>query len=112
MLEVTKNAPQMAIIQLGVAFRNYFRGTAKRPTFHKKGKRDSFTITNDQFSVLGKKIRIPGLGWVRMREALRFDGKVLSATVSRTADKWFVSISVETEVTDQANVETPTSVQG
>jgi len=31
-----------------------------------------------------------------MRESLRFEGKILSATVSRRADKWFVSINVET----------------
>ena len=31
-----------------------------------------------------------------MREALRFTGKIMSATVSRVADKWFVSITVET----------------
>jgi putative transposase len=30
-----------------------------------------------------------------MREALRFTGRVLSATVSRSADRWFVSIQVE-----------------
>ncbi len=98
MLEVTKNAPQMAIIQLGEAFKNFFAGRSKYPQFKKKGKsRDSFTITNDQFSVDGSRIRIPNLGWVRMRESLRFNGKILSATISRTADRWFVSISVDTK---------------
>jgi len=42
------------------------------------------------------RIRIPNLGWVRMRESLRFTGKLLSATVSRVADRWFVSITVDT----------------
>ena len=32
-----------------------------------------------------------------MRESLRFTGKILSATLSREADKWFVSITVDTE---------------
>ncbi|MBW6485811.1 MAG: transposase [Syntrophobacterales bacterium] len=96
MLEVTKNAPQTAIMQLGQAFRNFFNGSAKHPRFHKKGLHDSFTITNDQFDVKGKRIRIPNLGWVRMCESLRFEGKIMSATISRTADKWFVSITVET----------------
>ena len=36
------------------------------------------------------------LGWVRMRESLRFTGKILSATISRVADRWFVSITVDT----------------
>jgi len=96
MLEVTKNAPQMAIIQLGQAFQNFFAGRAKYPKFKKKGVCDSFTLSNDQFSIDGSRIRIPNLGWVRMREPLRFAGKIMSATVSRVADRWFVSITVDT----------------
>lgn len=95
MLEVTKCAPQMAIIHLGDAFKRFFSGHAKYPQFKKKGHHDSFTITNDQFQVKGSRIRIPNLGWVRMRESLRFVGKIVSATVSRTAQRWFVSITVE-----------------
>ena len=96
MLEVTKCAPQMAIIQLGEAFKNFFAGRARYPQFRKKGVHDRFTLTNDQFTVEGCRIRIPNLGWVRMREPLRFAGKIMSATVSRVADKWFVSITVDT----------------
>ena len=97
MLEVTKNAPQMAIIQLGHAFQNFFAGRAKYPKFRKKGVHDRFTLTNDQFTIKGKRVRIPNLGWMRMREALRFTGKLMSATVSCVADRWFVSITVDTE---------------
>jgi putative transposase len=32
-----------------------------------------------------------------MRESLRFVGKIVSATISRTAHRWFVSITVETQ---------------
>lgn len=93
MLEVTKCAPQMAIIQLGAAFKNFFAGRAKYPKFRKKSLHDRFSLTNDQFSIDGSRIRIPHLGWVRMRETLRFTGKIMSATVSRVADRWFVSIT-------------------
>ncbi len=96
MLDVTKNAPQMAIIQLGNAFKNFFAGRAKYPTFRKKGVRDRFTLTNDQFSIDASRIRIPHIGWVRMRETLRFNGNIMSATISRVADRWFVSITVDT----------------
>ena len=96
MLEVTKNAPQMAIIQLGQAFQNFFAGRARYPQFRKKGVHDRFTLTNDQFDIDGSRIRIPNLGWVRMRETLRFAGKIMSATVSRVADRWFVSMAVDT----------------
>lgn len=97
MLEVTKCAPQMAIIQLGEAFKHFWAGRAKHPKFRKKGMHDRFTLTNDQFSIDGRRIRIPNLGWVRMRESLRFTGKIMSATVSRVADRWFVSITVDTQ---------------
>lgn len=97
MLEVTKNAPQMAIIQLGQAFQNFFAGRARYPRFRKKGVHDRFTLSNDQFGIDGCRIRIPNLGWVRMRETLRFAGKIMSATVSRAADRWFVSITVDTQ---------------
>jgi putative transposase len=96
MLEVTKCAPQMAIIQLGQAFQNFFAGRARYPQFRKKGVHDRFTLTNDQFDIDGSRIRIPNLGWVRMREPLRFAGKPMSATISRVADRWFVSITVDT----------------
>lgn len=95
MLEVTKNASQMAIMQLGDAFKNFFANRAKYPTFRKKGRDDRFTLTNDQFVVNSSRIRIPHLGWVRMRESLRYAGKIVSATISRCAYKWFVSITVE-----------------
>lgn len=97
MLEVTKNAPQMAIIQLGQAFQNFFAGRARYPQFRKKGVHDRFSLTNDQFSIDGSRIRIPNLGWVRMRESLRFAGKVMSATISRVADRWFVSVTVDAQ---------------
>ena len=37
------------------------------------------------------------IGWVRMREPLRFVGKIMSATISRVADRWFVSVTVDTQ---------------
>ncbi|MCC5612041.1 transposase, partial [Nostoc sp. CHAB 5834] len=48
-------------------------------------------------TVDGCRVRIPNLGWVRMREPLRFSGSLKGATVSRTAHAWFISIRVETE---------------
>ncbi len=95
MLEVTKNAPQMAVIHLGQAFKNFFAGSAEYPTFKKKGRHDRFTLTNDQFAIKGRKVHIPKLGWVRMDEMVRFVGKVLGGTISRIADRWFLSVTVE-----------------
>ena len=95
MLEVTKCSPQEAIIQLGNAFKRFFKGESKYPQFRKKGKNDRFSLTNDQFKIIGRKIKIPNLGWVKMTENLRHQGKILSAKVFKKANKWFVSIAVE-----------------
>jgi len=38
---------------------------------------------------------VPKLGRVNMAESLRFQGKILSARISKTASWWFVSITVE-----------------
>ena len=99
MLLVTKCAPQNAIRDLGRAFRNFFRNPEhfKHPKFKKKYVNDSFTLSNDQFRIEGSCIRIPLLGWVRMHEPLRFrNARLLSATVSRRADGWYVSFACET----------------
>jgi putative transposase len=69
---------------------------AHEPQFKKKDRRrDSFYVANDKFSVSDKVIRLPKIGDVAMTEALRFEGKILGATVSRTAHRWFVAIQVE-----------------
>ncbi len=54
MFDVTKCSPQEAIIQLGKAFDNFFKGRAKYPQFRKKGINDKFSLTNDQFKIIGK----------------------------------------------------------
>ena len=69
---------------------------AHEPQFKKKGRcRDSFYVANDKFSVSDKTIRLPKIGDVVLTEALRFGGKILGATVSRTGNRWFVAIQVE-----------------
>jgi putative transposase len=96
MLDVTKNAPQIAIMQLGRAFENFFAKRTGYPVFRRKGRDDRFAMSNDLFRIEDKRIRIPKLGWVRMREALRFTGRIISASISRVADDWYASITVDT----------------
>ena len=99
MLEVTKCSPQLAIMQLGDAFKRFFKGESKYPQFRKKGVNDRFSLSNDQFKLKSKNnkphIQIPNLGLVRMTEHLRYNGKILSAKVFTKGSKWFVSIAVE-----------------
>jgi putative transposase len=97
--DVHKDANQQPFTHLATVFQKFFRHEAAYPTYKKKGQHDSFYISNDKCAVHGKRFRIPRLGWVRMREALRFEGQLMSAVVSRTADRWFVSLAVRLEVT-------------
>lgn len=45
--------------------------------------------------MVDRKLKLPRVGWVRMKERLRFSGQVKSVVISRKADKWFAAISVE-----------------
>lgn len=96
--ESPKDANQQVFSQLNDAFQRFFKKQSQYPKFKKKGvSHDSFYVSNDKFDVQGNRIKLPKIGWVKMREALRFNGKMISATVSRTADRWFVAIHVEVE---------------
>ena len=83
MLEVGKCAPQQAVKNLGTAFNRFFKKQGGYPKFKKKGEHDSFRCDNgpakkgaDAVQIKGRKIKIPRLGWVRMREHLRFQGQI------------------------------------
>lgn len=96
--EVTKCAPQYAIIDFDKALHNFLSnpGHFNYPTFRKKFVNDSFRMSGDDVVVEGSRIRIPKLGWVRMHEALRFQGaKILFATISRSAGDWFIGFQLE-----------------
>ncbi|MCI0676999.1 MAG: transposase [Phycisphaerales bacterium] len=112
MFDVTARAAEDAIIDLGMGFRSFFEKRGGYPRFKKKGARDSFCAASagSRFRVDGKKIKLPVVGWVRMREAVRFTGKLKRATVSREADRWFVSVLVETD--DIKPVEQPCAAVG
>ncbi len=70
-----------------------------KPKFKKKGKsKDSFYIGGDQIKIERQKVKIPNLGWVKLREDIRFQGKILNATVSRIADRWFISFAIKSSM--------------
>ena len=98
MYEVSKCCPQQSIRNLGTAFDRFFKGVSERPKFKKKGVHDSFYLDNLNFKIKGKQIYLAKIGWIRMSEEFRYeDAKLLSATISREADQWYVSISCEVQ---------------
>ncbi len=99
MSELHRDARSEAFRRVDKAYRAFFNNPAqtKKPTFHKKGLKDSFYIANDKFALYadGKHVRLPRIGKIRMLESLRFAGKIMGAVVSRKADRWFISIQVD-----------------
>ena len=110
MYEVSKCAPQEALRDLDRAFQNFFRGIREGrqigfPKFKKKYERDSFRLTGT-IKIEGNQIQLPRLGRIRLKEISKVKGKILSATLVREADRWYVNLAVEVERPD------PQPVQG
>jgi putative transposase len=100
--EVSAHIGQSALKDLNVAFERFFKSVKGEgpkvgyPRFKKKGERDTARIY--EVTLAERHLRVPNVGWIRLKETCRergFDGRVLSATISRRADRWFVSLAVE-----------------
>ncbi|MDE0638650.1 MAG: transposase [Candidatus Poribacteria bacterium] len=93
-------ANKSIFVNLSAAIANWVGKRTKFPKFKKRGKKDSFTTNNQSVQVDGKRIKLPKIGWVKMFQELRWSGKIMKVTVSRTAHRWFVSITIDTENTE------------
>ena len=99
--KVDSQALQQSLINLDSAYRNFFRrvkqGTTPGfPKFKKKSSEQSYkTVNCNQIPVPIKnnKIRLPKLGYVKVKQDRRIMGTWTSMTVRRTASmKYFVSV--------------------
>lgn len=121
MYESSKCAPQEALRNLDKAFANFFRrvqlkkqgklkGNVGFPKFKsKKCGLGRFRLTGTN-RVFEKHIQLPRLGKLKLMERgyLPTAGvKVLSATVSEQAGRWFVSLQVETDMPDPVTSDKP-----
>ncbi|MHA2165257.1 MAG: RNA-guided endonuclease InsQ/TnpB family protein [Candidatus Hodarchaeales archaeon] len=115
MYEVSKCIPQEALRDLDRAYQNFFTNNRKRirkqttcyvgfPKFKKKGWcKDSFRLTGViHVFHISKQVQLPRLGKLRLKEKpnLPISARILNATVSRTADRWYVAFTVEEEQPD------------
>src|SRR3990167_2825184 len=81
--DIARDAHSQPFDDLNTAFTRFFEKRGKYPRFKAKGKsRDSFYVANDRLELDGNQVRIPVIGWLRLREPLRFTGKIMSARVS------------------------------
>ncbi|MEH2191816.1 MAG: transposase [Nostoc sp.] len=105
---------QSAFIDLKDAFSRWRKGLAGFPKKKLKKKGDSFTVyktsgiypeigkpalpfTNRVVINAGSLIKLPGLKQLRLKERIDFICSSQTFTVSRTADKWFVSFMLDAQ---------------
>ena len=99
--EVSAYATHQPFLNLDKAFKKYFsdlkKGKVSYPKFKKKkDNQGSYYIGGDQVVIKDNKyLKIPNLGLVKMKETLRFDGKINNVVLSQKANKFFASFSME-----------------
>jgi putative transposase len=92
-------ALQQSLKDLESGWKRYFDGLAARPSFRKKGDRDSFRYPQGcNLDQANQRIFLPKLGWVRYRSSRAVKGTVKNVTVSLSGGRWFVSIQTERKV--------------
>ena len=97
--DVPNHPLQQAVVDLEKAFKNFFDGRASFPQFRKRGDRDSFRYPDPkQFKIAAERVFLPKAGWVDWVRHRPLEGKPKTATVSREADCWYVSIQCKVEV--------------
>lgn len=109
--EVDSTALQSSLKALDTAYQNFFRRVKKgeKPGFpkfkSKKGNRKSYQSKcgKGHIAVLERQVKLPKLGLVRCAVSRPVEGRILSATVSRTpSGKYYVSLlCTEVEIEQQ-----------
>lgn len=99
--EVSSTALQQSIRHLDAAYQNFFRRvkqgkTPGFPKFKRKSSNQSFTVPKDAPSTLAikeNKIQLPKLKFVKFKQDREIQGRVVSATVSKTSSgKYWISL--------------------
>ncbi len=110
MYESSKCAPQEALRNLDSAYKSFFRrckSGAKQKGFprfkSRKNGIGSFRLTGT-IRASETQVQLPIIGELRLKEhgylPVEKNVKVLSATISESAGRWFVSLQVEQEIAD------------
>ena len=92
-------ALQQSLRDLDRAYENFFKKRAGYPRFKSKhSNNQSYRTINqkDGIRIVDKKIKLPKIGFVKIKQSRTFEGHILNATISYTASgKYFISLCVE-----------------
>ena len=91
-----QRAALFGIKNFGDAISRWRKGQNRFPKKKRRRDRQSYSTDPSSVSIKSKRIRLPKIGWVRMFQKLRFKGELIKVTISRTAHRWFVSITIDT----------------
>jgi putative transposase len=97
--EVSKCAPQYALRHLAQGWQDCFKKKKSRPKFKKKGRQDSFTLDGTIKILSENKIQVPVIGILKTYERLSGNYQPKNVTISREADRWFISFKIDVNVT-------------
>jgi putative transposase len=106
MRDVPVHALQQAIKDLDRAYQNWWAGRASAPSPRKHGVNDSMCLPDPamfDFRRLSRhwgEVRLPKLGWVRLRWDRAIPGTVRTITVARRAGIWTLAAQYEREVSE------------
>lgn len=102
--ECSKSTPQQALMALRDAWKDCFSKKKGVPKFKKKGRKDSFALEGTVKILGNNKIQVPVIGVLKTYERLP---QVLtkSATISRQADRWFISFRFDVEVQESSKTD-------
>ena len=88
-------------LNLQTAYKNFFRSGFGFPKFKKKSHRQSYKTNNNKGTIALENgfVKLPKVGWVRVKAHRQINGTIKSATISMTpTGKYHISILCETEI--------------
>ena len=106
--DVSSKSVKQAMIYGEKAFKNFFKGLSYFPVFKKKGKNElgAYFVKNNKtdFEFYRHKIKIPTLKFVRVKEYgyIPKNANIKSGTITKIADRYFLSLIIEIEDTVKA----------
>lgn len=98
--EIDSMALQESLRNLDRAYGNFFKGNARFPRFHSKRRKQSYRTRNQRngIRIVGNTVKIPKVGYVKFKGLKHFYGRILNATISKSASgKYYISLCVDSE---------------
>lgn len=108
--EVSSKAIKQSIYNSETAFKKFFKGESKFPKYKKKTSTVGIYLpknNNTDWTIERHRVKIPTLGSVRLKEFgyIPLTSNVKSGTITKIADRYFVSILCEEDIINIGDVQ-------